>query len=114
MCPKYFAELSSSPKAGKSQGLTWIRQLIPLVLEDAQDMFPGYAPSSFLGAKKKAPFDPKQETWKHYPQHTFVLQVICVDFSVGVRYEERGMCVMTADSCNISFSQKRADSKGAL
>jgi len=36
------------------------------------DMFPGYSPSSFLGAKKK---------------------VICVDFSVGVRYEERGMCL---------------------
>ena len=80
-----------------------------LSFEDAQDMFPGYSPSSFLGAKKKAPFDPKQK-WKHDPQHTFVLQVICVDFSVGVRYEERGMCVMTAENCNINqyqFSQKR-------
>ncbi|CAE7214360.1 prpE [Symbiodinium sp. CCMP2592] len=34
------------------------------------DMFPGYSPSSLLGKKKK---------------------VMCVDFSVGVRYEERGM-----------------------
>lgn len=42
--------------------------LLPFVV--AKDMFPGYSPASLLGAKKK---------------------VICVDFSVGVRYEERGM-----------------------
>eukprot|EP00435_Cladocopium_sp_Y103_P068641 s1255_g31.t3 len=35
-------------------------------------MFPGYSPASLLGRKRK---------------------VICVDFSVGVRYEERGMCL---------------------
>ncbi|CAE7344092.1 nipblb, partial [Symbiodinium necroappetens] len=34
------------------------------------DMFPGYSPNSLLGTKRK---------------------VMCIDFSVGVRYEERGM-----------------------
>jgi len=103
-------------RLGKVRDRHGFAKLTPLVLEDAQDMFPGYSPSSFLGAKKKAPFDPKQKTWKHDPQHTFVLQVICVDFSVGVRYEERGMCVMTAENCNMSFHRKgyRIDGKGAF
>lgn len=41
-------------------------------LPSGADMFPGYSPASLLGRKRK---------------------VICVDFSVGVRYEERGMCL---------------------
>ncbi|CAK9075610.1 unnamed protein product [Durusdinium trenchii] len=39
-------------------------------LPSGVDMFPGYSPDSLLGINKK---------------------VICVDFSVGVRFEERGM-----------------------
>ena len=54
-----------------------------------KDMFPGYSPSSLLGTKKKAGPEARPRALPVSACRSW--QVMCVDFSVGVRCEERGM-----------------------
>lgn len=85
-------------------------------------MFPGYSPGSLLGHKRKAWPWLKASAQSKGPKGcrlTCSEQVICVDFSVGVRYEERGMCVASADSlirdeCTTDFAWKHGHGKAGF